>query len=75
MKDLRADTRWRECPTRTRAAFPLGDGHSANRVVLLKDENLQPSPGQITGAGQAVVSRADDNGIVRMRHGQDATTM
>jgi hypothetical protein len=42
---------------------------------LFKDKNLQPCLGQITGARQAIVSCADDNGVVRMRHGQQATAM
>src|SRR5207245_2898497 len=58
-----------------RQGFIFGDGHAANRVILLKDENLQPRPGEITGAREAIVPCADDNGVLRIRHAQDTTTI
>jgi hypothetical protein len=37
---------------------------------LFKNQDLQACPGQVTGTGQAIVSRADDDGVVMMRHSQ-----
>jgi hypothetical protein len=37
---------------------------------LFKDQDLQACPGQVTGTGQAIVPRANDDGVVMMRHVQ-----
>jgi hypothetical protein len=36
---------------------------------------VQPRPGEVARTGQAIVSGTDDDGVVRMRHSQEATTM
>jgi hypothetical protein len=51
--------------------FFFGDSHAANRVILFNNQDLEPCPGQVAGTGQAVVPRADDDGVVMMRHVRD----
>jgi hypothetical protein len=46
----------------------LGDRHPADHAVLVDDEHRQARTGKIARAGQAVVARADDDGIVGRRH-------
>src|SRR5262245_28887984 len=53
---------------KARERFFFRDGHASNRVVLLENEYLQAGPRQITRAGQAIVSCADDDGVKRMWH-------
>src|SRR5262245_11537267 len=48
----------------------FGDGHTANGVILLKDQDLKAHSGQVAGTGQAIVPRADDDRVVMMRHSQ-----
>ena len=50
----------------------LGDRQAADGMVLFQDQDLEPGPGQITGAGEAVVAGADDDGIVGFGHGLDS---
>ena len=42
----------------------LGDRHAADRGVALQHEHLEPGPGEIAGAGEAVVAGADDRRVV-----------
>src|SRR5262245_19534479 len=57
---------------KTRQRFFFGDSHTADRVVLFEDQNLQARSGQVAGTRQAIVPRANDDGVIRMRHGQFA---
>jgi hypothetical protein len=42
----------------------VGDGRAADIGRRLQDGDLQPLPGQIISAGQAVVASADDDRVV-----------
>ena len=42
----------------------FGERHAAEGVVLLEDEHLQTRPGEVAGAGEAVLAGADDDGIM-----------
>src|SRR6266403_497422 len=58
---------------KTGQGFLFGYGHAANGVILFEDKNLQPRPGEIARARQTVVSRPDNDSVVRMRHSEDKT--
>jgi hypothetical protein len=53
---------------KARQRFFLRDGHAANRVILFKNQDIEAAPSQITGTGQAIVPRADNDGVIMMRH-------
>ena len=41
----------------------LGDGRPADHPPALEHGHPQPRPGEVTGAGEAVVTAADDQGV------------
>ncbi len=43
--------------------------------VRFENKHAQTRLRQVTRACQTIVSRTDDNGVVSVRHNQDATTM
>src|SRR5205807_7976028 len=46
----------------------FGERHAAEGVILLEDEHLQARPGEVAGAGEAVLAGADADGIMARRH-------
>jgi hypothetical protein len=46
----------------------FGEGHTADGMVSLEDQDFEPRPREVTGARQPVVPRADDDGVVPHRH-------
>ncbi len=46
----------------------LGDSRSADHLPPLQNQHLEAGPAQVRGRHEAVVARADDDGVVRARH-------
>ena len=55
---------------KARQCFFFRDSHAANGVILFEDQDLQTSPGQVAGTAQTIMARADDDGVIMMRHVQ-----
>ena len=49
---------------KARQRFFFRNSHTANGVILFKNQDLEAGPSQITGTGQAIVPRADNDGII-----------
>jgi hypothetical protein len=47
----------------------LGDGGAADDLPALEDRHPEAGAGQVAGAGQAVVTGPDDNGIKELWRG------
>ena len=51
--------------TESRQEF-VGDGSTSYRIGCFQNGDLEALPGEVIGAGQAVVTRTDDNRVVQM---------
>jgi hypothetical protein len=46
----------------------FGNGHAADRAILLENQHRKPCSGEIAGASETVLSCSDDDGVVGLRH-------
>jgi hypothetical protein len=53
----------------------LCDRQTADVFICFQNKNAQSRLGEVARTGQAIVSRADDDGIIKRRYSQHATTM
>jgi hypothetical protein len=51
----------------------LGQGHAADRVVLLQHQDAQARARQIAGAGQSVVACSEDDRVIGLCHVRSAS--